>query len=103
VPFVPVPNTVQVDVRGQYHGQNVENSLYYEYPTQPTQAELQDLVDVLGAFVLAEWIPFLPPQWIGLQLYARGLTAAMDVQAANTAILGVPGSDASPGEPGNVT
>lgn len=101
--FQPVPNCASVEILGDYHGERVENTLYYLYPTTPTEADLQDLVDAIAPVVNGTMMPLLPPQWVGVQVYARGLSLAIDVQATNVTMLGVAGSFPSPGLPGNVT
>lgn len=45
--FIPVPNTVAVEIRMGLDGQRVENTLAFEYAVTPTEADANTLGDAL--------------------------------------------------------
>jgi len=90
-------------VRGTLFGERTENTLFYELATQPTESDLQSLVDAVASAVVSDWIPLLPTSWTGVAVYAKGLTEQFDVQAVNLNIAGDPGTQGSAAHPGNVT
>src|SRR5687768_14735286 len=50
MPFIPVPDTVAIDVIYDWDGQIVENTLYYK-KASPTDTEIAELVDTVTAYI----------------------------------------------------
>lgn len=101
--FIPVPNTAAVHVRGALGGQLTENVFYYRFATQPTESDLQDLVDALSVHIIGNWLVLLPDQWVGREIYAEDLTEKPGAQATNTDIAGELGASGADMFPANVT
>ena len=59
MPFVPAPNTVQVNVVYEMAGQEVENTLYYRREAGVGSTELAALVEAVNAFIVDQLLPFL--------------------------------------------
>ena len=58
MPFIPVPDTVAIDVIYDWDGQIVENTLYYK-KTSPTDIEIENQVDVVTAYIRDTIMPLL--------------------------------------------
>lgn len=63
--FIPVPNTVLVELRMLADSQQVENTLWFEFDAPPTLGEMEDLADAL-----LEWWNTYPAElmWSGVSL-----------------------------------
>lgn len=57
--FVPVPNTVMVEVIYEWGGQTCENTLYYTSTTGVTETSINDLLATINAYIQAEILPLL--------------------------------------------
>jgi len=63
--FVPVANVAEVEVRMRLAGQSIENTLYFQFASGPSAAELT----ALGGDIRDWWIAsYAPLVWNGLQL-----------------------------------
>jgi len=100
--FQEVINTVQIEVRMELHGEPYENTFFYQRATEPTQAELQALVNDLGDYVVSDWLQLVGDEMVGNSVYGRGLTYAEDIQAISLAPSGVAGAYTSATEAGSV-
>jgi len=83
MPFQPVPNTVEIVVRGIQGGQNIVNTFFAKMSTEPDQADCQALADAVDAWVGAEWLPILSAVYEYSRTDVRGLSHAVDVQASS--------------------
>jgi len=88
----PVPDTLEVEVRGTLNGQDCENTFYYKYVTIPDELELQDFVDALAVAVNTEWLANLPTGFVGREIYVKDLSAPITVQATSNDIAGSTGT-----------
>src|SRR5215216_2707941 len=65
MPFVPVTNTVLAELRMTADNQFVENTLYFEYLSLPTLAEMT----TLGQALIDWWDANIAPlTWVGVEL-----------------------------------
>lgn len=74
--FIPVPNTVAVDVIYQWDAQVVENTLYFEYTTPPISSDLQDLLTGIRDLIATELLPLLSNTLSLIRLTAQVIDAA---------------------------
>lgn len=92
MPFQPVPNVVQVNVRGTFQGSQTENTFYYQYVGTMTQERLDDLTDAIDSAVRDNWLPLLSSGWTGREIYARDLSSEVGVQSTDITIGGLTGA-----------
>jgi len=59
MPFIPVPNTVEVEVVYELFGQVVENTLFYEFTTTPSETDVAALLDAIRSVIETEVLPLL--------------------------------------------
>lgn len=71
MPFIPVANTVLAEIRMTADLQQVENTLYFEFPAAPTLASMQTLADDLQAWWIASYAGQI---WSGVELREITLT-----------------------------
>lgn len=102
MPFIPVPNTVQVNVVYLMDDQEVENTLYYEKSTGVDATDLASLVETLNAFIVSELIPFLGNTIQLIRLVGVLLDAADSLLYVSTTGLPVSGGAAGAAAPNNV-
>jgi len=101
--FQPAPNVVQVELRGTYLGEQVENLLYFETPTTPTAAVVQEIAEQVEGWFITEVLPFLAPEYVWREAYARSLNTAAAPEYTSNANSGDTSAQDPPGLPGNVT
>lgn len=58
MPFIPVPNTIAIDVIYDWDGQIVENTLYYKHAA-PSDIAIENQVDVVTAYIRETIMPLL--------------------------------------------
>jgi len=83
----PVPDTVEVQVRGTLLGQQVENTFYGKYVSPPDETQLQTLADDIADNWVENGLALLPGGWSGREVYVRDLSAPIAVQATSLNIL----------------
>lgn len=103
MPFVPVPNTVQVDVIYLWDGQRVENTLFFEKPGGWVLADLEDLLDNVNTLLQTELLPFMTNAIQLIELVARLLDTASSIGSALAISPPASGSVAGESMPNNVT
>jgi hypothetical protein len=74
--FVPVPNTVAVDVIYQWDNQVVENTLYFSKPTDWVAGDLVDLLNEIKGIIQTELLPLLSNTLALIRLTAQVIEAA---------------------------
>jgi hypothetical protein len=79
MPFVPVPNTLAVDVLFLLDGQRMENTLYFEKPDGWTGAQIADWLDQLRTLISADLMPLLATAIQFLELVGRLLDTASSI------------------------
>lgn len=95
--FVEVPDVVMAEIRSEYLGQRVENTLYFYRPGGISTSDMDDL-----AVFLADWWTTGPRAYLGAQMFLRevyltNLTTATSPTYSYT-VTGDPGGPAV-GEP----
>lgn len=103
MPFVPVPNTVEVDVIFELDGQRVENVHYYEFATDPGTAEVADLLSTLRALIETELMPLLSSALTLVELVGTLLTAIDSFSISNVVTPPVAGGNSTQALPNNVS
>ena len=101
--FVPASNTLQVEIRGTYFGQDYENVLYFKNGSTIDSAEVETLFDFLED-------DFLPFMMIGLsdqlqidELYGTDLTTSSSPTYSRIFIPAIEGTESgAAGQPGSV-
>lgn len=103
--FIPVTDTVAIDVIYDWDGQIVENTLYYK-KSSPSEEDIASLVDVVTAYIRENIIPLLS-ELISLVRVVGTLLDAVDAfTVTNTTDLPAAGSileTTAKSFPGNVT
>lgn len=103
MPFVPVPNTVQVDILFELDGQRVENIHYYELSTAPTVEAVGDLLATLRAVIEEELMPLLSSALTLVELVGTLLTAIDSFSISNVVTPPVAGGNTTQALPNNVS
>lgn len=92
MPYQAVPNGIELLIRGTNLEMQTENSFYFQKDGTVSQLDLDNLTDGVSAAVITYWKPNLPSSWVGVEVYARGLSAAVDLQSTDTSIAGEVGT-----------
>ena len=103
MPFVPVANTVLTELRFSQNLQQVENTLWFEFPTDPAASDLVTLDNA----IMDWWSTNLAPLQSS-QLQLREIHSSSQTSTSGPQDTFVPPTDAFGGaganiEPGNVT
>jgi hypothetical protein len=103
MPFVPAPDTVMVEMRYTYQGQNVENTLYFQNAAGPDPANMGDL----GLYLIEQWTtevqPTAPASLTLREVYITSLESATAPAVTVTTGLPASGATGSPAAPNNVS
>jgi len=59
MPFVPVPNTVEIEAVYSQDGQIMENTMYFQFPSAPTLAQITALADDVRVAIHDNLLPLL--------------------------------------------
>jgi hypothetical protein len=92
MPFIPVVDVVEVEVVGSKATKNVENTFYYKFPGVINQSDIDALTAAVASVVLANFVPQLPSDWVGVEVHARDLTSNIAVQSSDVSIAGAAGT-----------
>lgn len=102
MPFVPVPNTAQANIRYQLDGERIENTLHFTKGSGWAAGDLALLADGLadrwGAFVM----PQLSVDCLLREVYVVDLTTATSGTATQAVIPNIPGGNGGESMPNNV-
>jgi hypothetical protein len=101
--FVPVPNTIQVDVIYMIDSQGVENTLYFENPDGWDLASIEAFLINLRDLIQTELMPLLSVSIQVIELVARLLDTASSIGFTMPATPGVTGGNPNEPAPNNVT
>lgn len=99
--FIPVPDTIQLEVRGLLQTVSVENTFYYLAPGVVDQALLDAVVEAARDYVEAE-IALFNNNFFFTECYARDLSDSTFLSALATATGVISGSYTDP-NPNNAT
>jgi len=104
MPFIPVPNTVQVEVVYELDGQICENTINYTLGTAtPVLADIQDLVETVSSIIRASIIPLLTNTITLLRLVGTLIEVADGLQYISTTGLPAVGGSSDLPLPNNVS
>src|SRR6185503_2380573 len=103
MPFQAVPNTAEVDIRGTYFGQLVENTLYFTKDTPFIMADLNDLAALVRSWFFDNVVTMMSSSYTFREVFAKGLDSADSPSATDIADSGTAGGNTVAGMPGNVT
>lgn len=101
--FVPVPNTIQVDVLFELDGQRVENIHYYELDVAPTITQVADLLATIREAIETELMPLLSSSLTLVELVGTLLTAIDSFSISNVVTPPVAGGNTVQALPSNVS
>jgi hypothetical protein len=102
--FIPVENTVQVELRFILHGQKCENTLYFHNQDGVSIAAMDQLADDINAWLVPTYMGMLPSSTSLAEVYITDLTTDTSPTVSNTDEAGALGSyTTSPALPGNAT
>lgn len=82
MPFVPVPNTVMVEIRYLLDLQHIENTLYFESATAPDPTSIAALLDAVFDWWDANLQPLIPVAVELSELVGTDLTSATGPQVS---------------------
>jgi hypothetical protein len=103
MPFVPVANTALVEIRLEQDDQQVENTLWWEFPSDPTPAELDTLVSGIFGWWVDNVQTLTSTSVTMREIVATSQTTATSAQVSFTPPTLVDGTNTSPPMPNNVT
>lgn len=101
MPFIPVPNTVQVEVIFEMQDQVVENTLYYANDT-PSIENATALLEAVNTAIQDQLIPLLSSAITLVRLVATLISAIDGFVVTNTTGLPVDGGGSADALPSNV-
>jgi len=103
MPFVPVANTVMVEIRYLLDLQHIENTLYFESAGAPTPATITQLINAVEGWWIANLKPLIPTAVTLVEFVGTDLTTASGPQVTLPPVGPQAGSVADPVLPNNVT
>lgn len=102
--YQPVENTVQVELRYQYFGENVENTLMFYNEDGVTLSNMQDLADFIDNWWATAIRPLQATALVYRETYLTDLTTEISPTYTSTVNAGLAGTQGGgAGMPGNVT
>lgn len=103
MPFVPVPNTVQVEVIYEWNGQVVENTFYIESTAAWAANGISDLLELIRGIIATDLMPTLSSAIQLVRLVGTLLDAVDAVSVVLNVSPPISGSVAAESLPNNVT
>jgi len=85
MPFVPMPNIVQVEIIGRKDGQNIENRIFVDVLAAPSSADVISLADTVGVWMTSSYKTILPSSVQLLQATATDMSVAEGFQHTTAA------------------
>jgi len=101
--FVPVPNTLQVDVLYLLAGQRVENTLYFERDGGWSLPQIIDWLEQMETLIKTDLLPALSASITLIELIGRVLDTASSIGFSQPVSSGNTGGVAGNASPNNVT
>jgi len=87
--FVPVPDAAEVVVNGAIAGQPIANVWGAQFIGLYNQTDLQNLADLVDAWVGSDYIPLFNAGVTYVNTHVRGLNSSIDLEAVSSANAGV--------------
>lgn len=103
MPFIPVTNVAQFNVRGTYLGEQVENTLYVRSTSAWTPLTLQDAATSVSTWWAGSVLPLLSNNYVYRETYAVDLTTVASPTATETPVGTQVGGTSGDPLPGNVS
>lgn len=103
MPFIPVANVAQVEMRYLWDSQQVENTLYYQFAGSIAFADLVDLTEHLYDWWDTSLKPIQSAACALREVYARDISSEFGIAYARVSSPPEPGTNLSPTLPNNVT
>lgn len=103
MPFVPVVNTVSVEFRTTWDGQQCENRIFVDLFTTPTQALCQAVANAGLTWWTGNMVAITPSTLALREVYVRDQSQLNGFQATATPTGALPGTLLSPSLPNNVS
>lgn len=103
MPFVPVPNGIQANLRLSYDGQEVENVIGFRAPGDPTPADLAAVAEGVEDWWMANIRSIVPATVVFREVYAVDLSTQDGGVFTASGSNGSAGTNAFAAMPNNVT
>lgn len=101
MPFIEVVNCAQVNLVYSLFGQEVENTLYFQYPSLPTDSDLAALANDINTWAADNLLPQLSNDIALVRVVATDLTSESGGQQTFTNTTPVAGGKSNQSLPGN--
>jgi len=85
MPFVPMPNIVQVEIRGRKDGQNIENRIFVDVLAPPTEVDVTNIADLVGVWMTSSYKTILPSSVLLTEATATDMSIAEGFQHTTAA------------------
>lgn len=103
MPFVPVVNTVSVEFRTTWDGQQCENRIFVDLFATPTQALCQAVANAALTWWTGNVVALTPTNLALREVYVRDQSTLNGFQATATPTGALPGTSSSPSLPNNTS
>lgn len=104
MPFVPVPDTVEVNLRQRLFGQQVENTMYFLFGAgTPSVSDMNTLAVSVENWFVANVMLYLSQDLTYHETFVTDLSTATSPTGLSIAAQGTAGGVAQPSLPGNAT
>ena len=103
MPFIPVPNVAQLNIRGTYLGEQVENTIYVQQNVAWNAGSLQLLADAVASWWDTAVLAHVSTSYQYRETYAVDLTSVTGLTATSTPLGAVAGRKVGDPLAGNVS
>jgi hypothetical protein len=102
MPFLSVPDTVEVVINGDISGQPIANVVGAGHVGAYVQADLDNLAAAVDGWVASDYLPLVSASVNYVSTHVRGLTNIIDLESTDTTSAG-PGTASGGGMPANAS
>lgn len=103
MPFVPVPNVAEVEVRMTQAGQKIENTLYFDFGAEPDAATMLDLANDIEGWWETSLAPLISETVQLREIVVTSLTSETGAQVTVTPAIAQFGLHGDPPMPNEVS
>src|SRR5205085_2724603 len=103
MPFIPVTNAVEVEMRMVLDNQSIENTLYFSNTSAPEPISMRTLALNLTSWWTVSLAPQYPIEVVLREVVVTDLSSATGPQVSEVPSGGVPGTFGQPALPSNVS
>jgi len=101
--FVPASNVLQVEIRGEYFGQEIENTLYFQCSSAINGTNVAAIFDFIEDEFLPDWLTGMASTVAIDELYGTDLTSASSPTYTRTFSPALNGTESgAAGQPGSI-